>query len=128
MPPPRSNLGQTPFRGRHRAADAMRHYDALPGALRRWLAGAALPWSPASCLRIWRKAKARGEAEPVILARLDACERRMLIQIPADPAVSRSHGQTGVQPRRPAPRAATPAQRSSTSLSPSNPTRAKRRR
>ena len=79
MPPPRSNLGQTPFRGRHRAADAMRHYDALPAALRRWLAGVVLPWSPASCLRIWRKAKARGEAESVILARLDACERRMFI-------------------------------------------------
>jgi hypothetical protein len=30
-------------------------YDALPAPLRRWLAEAAMPWSPRSALRIWRR-------------------------------------------------------------------------
>lgn len=40
----------------------MRAYDALPEGLRRWMAGAALPWSPASCLKIWRGAASAEEA------------------------------------------------------------------
>lgn len=34
----------------------MTAYDRLPPALRRWLAEAALPWSPSSARRAWRKA------------------------------------------------------------------------
>lgn len=56
----------------------MRAYDALPPALRRWLAGAARPWSPASCLRLWRETIAAGGAEADALARLDRAERAAL--------------------------------------------------
>jgi hypothetical protein len=38
----------------------MATFDALPPPLRRWLAHAAMPWSPASCLRLWRKLRAQG--------------------------------------------------------------------
>ncbi len=31
-------------------------YDRLPPELRRWLADAALPWNPASALRLWQRA------------------------------------------------------------------------
>ncbi|WP_375691753.1 DUF6525 family protein [Pseudooceanicola sp. LIPI14-2-Ac024] len=56
----------------------MRAYDALPGPLRAWVAQAALPWSPASCLRIWLKARAEGATVDTILARLDRAERLSL--------------------------------------------------
>ncbi|MGK7651855.1 DUF6525 family protein [Roseovarius sp. B08] len=39
---------------------------------------AALAWSPASCRRIWQKARAEGEAPDTILARLDRAERMAL--------------------------------------------------
>ena len=39
-------------RGRGRPMD---RYDRLPAELRRWLAGAALPWSAGSALRLWRR-------------------------------------------------------------------------
>ncbi|MBT9386838.1 hypothetical protein KM176_23550 [Pseudooceanicola sp. CBS1P-1] len=41
---------------RRRVGDPMAAYDRLPPDLRRWLAGAALPWSAASALRAWQKA------------------------------------------------------------------------
>ncbi|UWQ18490.1 DUF6525 family protein [Jannaschia sp. M317] len=34
----------------------MAAFDALPPALRAWLAEARLPWSPASARRAWRRA------------------------------------------------------------------------
>jgi len=63
---------------RRRRADPMGAYDALPGPLRAWLAQAALPWSPASCRRIWQKARAEGAPVETILARLDRAERLSL--------------------------------------------------
>ncbi|MBE3639495.1 DUF6525 family protein [Mangrovicoccus algicola] len=71
-----ANLGQTGFPRRRRQGDPMRDYDALPAALRGWLAGAALPWSPASCRRIWARHRAEGIA--AVLERLDRAERAML--------------------------------------------------
>lgn len=59
---------------RRRRADPMRAYDDLPAPLRGWIAQAVLPWSPSSCLRIWRRAQRRGDAPEVILARLDRAE------------------------------------------------------
>lgn len=59
---------------RRRRGDPMAAYDRLPGALRHWLAGASLPWSPASALRIWRRARDADEA----LARLRAAEAATL--------------------------------------------------
>ncbi len=43
-------------RARWRRADPMAAYDRLPPDLRLWLAGAALPWSAASVLRLWDRA------------------------------------------------------------------------
>ncbi|MDM7457858.1 MAG: DUF6525 family protein [Paracoccus sp. (in: a-proteobacteria)] len=72
------NLGQTTQRLRRRSADPMAAYDALPPPLRAWLSMAALPWSPASCLRIWRRWRAAGASVPEALAALDRAERRAL--------------------------------------------------
>ncbi len=35
--------------------DPLAEFDALPAPLRQWLAEAAMPWSPRSALRIWRR-------------------------------------------------------------------------
>ena len=56
----------------------MRTYDALPPELRRWMAGAALPWSPRSCARLWAKARRRGLTADAAIALLDTAERRTL--------------------------------------------------
>lgn len=58
---------------------AMDRYDRLPPDLRRWLAGAALPWSPCSVLRLWRRLRQEcaGDAE-AIRRRMDQAEARML--------------------------------------------------
>ncbi|MCF3595811.1 DUF6525 family protein [Rhodobacteraceae bacterium LMO-12] len=72
------NLGATTIKRRQRAADPMAAYDALPPVLRRWLADAALPWSPVSCRRIWLVARANGDGDAEVLARLDRAERKTL--------------------------------------------------
>ena len=54
------NLGATSLRRKRRTVDPMRSYDALPAPLRNWLAQAALPWSPSSAQRLWRRARAKG--------------------------------------------------------------------
>ncbi|WP_339114441.1 DUF6525 family protein [Thioclava sp. GXIMD2076] len=56
----------------------MQNYDALPAALRRWVAQAALPWSAKSCHKIWSRSHARGETLQNILIRLDRAEQRAL--------------------------------------------------
>ncbi|WP_103763379.1 MULTISPECIES: DUF6525 family protein [Roseovarius] len=60
---------------RRRRSDPMRDFDALPPPLRNWMRQAALAWSPASCRRIWQKARAEGAPPDAILARLDRAER-----------------------------------------------------
>ncbi|MGR3198194.1 MAG: DUF6525 family protein [Paracoccus sp. (in: a-proteobacteria)] len=72
------NLGQVTQRLRCRAGDPMAAYDALPAPLRLWLSQAALPWSPASCLRIWCKLRAAGAGPDEALAVLDLAETRTL--------------------------------------------------
>lgn len=72
------NLGHVAIRRRSRCPDPMAAFDALPRPLRGWLAGAALPWSPASCLRLWSRLRARGASEPEALAALSAAEARAL--------------------------------------------------
>ncbi|AXI56883.1 DUF6525 family protein [Sulfitobacter sp. JL08] len=54
------NLGTTTLKRRRRPDDHMRAYDALPADLRSWLADAVLPWSPASCRRVWDRARRKG--------------------------------------------------------------------
>jgi len=61
-----------------RRSDPMQAFDALPQPLRIWMAGAVLPWSPASCRRIWVKAAAEGASPDAILARLDRAEASTL--------------------------------------------------
>lgn len=73
----RGNLASAlPRRGR---APSMARYDRLPAPLRGWLAGAALPWSPQSVLRIWtRLHRETGGDTHAVLRRLDLAEQRML--------------------------------------------------
>jgi len=82
------NLSST-LKRRRRRADPMQAYDALPQPLRGWLAHAALPWSPASCRRIWQKAQAEGATADAILARLDRAERMTLSRDEFSPLVDR---------------------------------------
>ncbi|MCV2894743.1 DUF6525 family protein [Lentibacter sp. XHP0401] len=72
------NLGATSLRRRKSNRDPMQTYDTLPPPLRHWLANAAMPWSPASCKKIWRRAKARGEPVHAILDKLDRSEKATL--------------------------------------------------
>ncbi|MBO6922217.1 MAG: hypothetical protein JJ859_08380 [Roseicyclus sp.] len=68
------NLGATTLQRRKRACDPMRTYDALPPELRRWIAQAALPWSPRSCARLWKKARQRGLGAEAALATLERAQ------------------------------------------------------
>ena len=72
------NAGATSIKRRRRAEDPMRAYDRLPGPLRAWLAQAVLPWSPGSCLRIWRNGVRTGLAPAEIVTRLDRLEAAAL--------------------------------------------------
>jgi hypothetical protein len=56
----------------------MQAFDALPAPVRFWLSQAALPWSPASCRKILRKARTRGEGLDDVLARLDRAQQNTL--------------------------------------------------
>lgn len=72
------NLGRTGLRRRARACAPMREFDRLPGPLRRWLAQAALPWSPRSARRIYeRELRCCGDARRAI-ARLSLIEAQTL--------------------------------------------------
>ena len=53
-------------------------FDGLPQPVRRWVAQAALPWSPASVRRIWSKARARGLSDDEALLSLAQAEARTL--------------------------------------------------
>ncbi len=74
----KGNLGQTSLPRKRRTTNPMQTYDALPQALRLWLAGAALPWSPLSCKRIWEKAHREGLSLDDALDRLTRAERKAL--------------------------------------------------
>lgn len=57
----------------------MERYDRLPPELRQWLAGAALPWSPHSALKLWtRLCRECGGDTEAIRRRLARAEARML--------------------------------------------------
>lgn len=74
----RRNLGATSLPRKRRPHDPMRSYDALPPPLRAWLAKAALPWSPASVRRLWKRAKAQGHVTHTALQILSRAEERTL--------------------------------------------------
>jgi len=70
---------QTALKRRSRSGDPMDVFDRLPPDLRRWLAGAALPWSPRSAQRIWHKSLARhGGDTAAALSHLSRVEQAML--------------------------------------------------
>ncbi|WP_122074301.1 DUF6525 family protein [Pseudophaeobacter sp. EL27] len=72
------NLGETSAKRRKRSEDPMLAYDQLPRDLRLWIQSAKLPWSPASCRRVWLKTKARGDSLEQTLASLDRAEAATL--------------------------------------------------
>ncbi len=72
------NLGQTSLCRKRRSADPMAAYDGLPAPVRRWVAQAALPWSPASVRRIWSKSRAKGLSDDEALSTLAESEARTL--------------------------------------------------
>lgn len=75
----RASNGVTSLSRRRRAGDPMDSYDRLPADLRRWLADAALPWSPCSALRLWRRlARENGGDRGLMLSRLTEIEARNL--------------------------------------------------
>lgn len=74
----RGNLGQTLFRLTRRSHDPMAAFDALPAPLRHWLAYADMPWSPASCLRLWCKLRAQGADTGQALRKMDEIQAHRL--------------------------------------------------
>ena len=72
------NLGATRLRRRWRPDDPMRVYDTLPPELRAWIAHTALPWSPTSCLKLWRRALREEGCAERARARLDRAEAACL--------------------------------------------------
>ena len=77
--PSRSANLRSGLKRRARACDPMEAYDRLPADLRRWLAEAALPWSPRSALRAWQAALKRAGGDPRLArARLSETEARQL--------------------------------------------------
>ncbi len=74
----RQNL-RTSLRRRLRHGTPMAAFDRLPPVLRRWLAEAALPWSPRSVSRSWARALQHcGGDVGAALARLDTLERALI--------------------------------------------------
>lgn len=64
---------------RRRCPHPMMYYDRLPAELRLWLAGAALPWSPRSALKLWQRFERECRGDAVAMRRrLDQAEARML--------------------------------------------------
>lgn len=74
----RSNRGTTSLRVKPRTRNPMLDYDRLPPELRAWLAGAALPWRPASAQKVFARAMARTGDPQRALAQLDAAEARLV--------------------------------------------------
>lgn len=58
--------------------DPMAEFDRLPADLRRWLAGAILPWSPRSAHRAYLRALAEVQVPAAALSRLDALQAARL--------------------------------------------------
>ncbi|WP_417250197.1 DUF6525 family protein [Celeribacter sp.] len=72
------NLGQSGLRRKRRSGNPMEAYDSLPAPVRHWVAQAALPWSPTSVRRIWKKSRAKGLSAEEALQSLAHAEVRTL--------------------------------------------------
>jgi hypothetical protein len=65
-------------RARWRKTNPMAAHDRLPPDLRAWAAGAALPWSVASLLRIWQRALRDTGCPKQAITRLSRAEAKTL--------------------------------------------------
>lgn len=65
-------------RAHWRKTNPMSVHDRLPPELRIWLAGAALPWSATSALRIWHRALRESGCPKAALDRLHRAEAKTL--------------------------------------------------
>jgi hypothetical protein len=76
----RANLSSALSRRRRArpCRDPMAEFDRLPAELRRWLAHAALPWSPHSAHRAYLRALSLLRSGPAALAYLDALQAARL--------------------------------------------------
>lgn len=72
------NLGECSLRRKRRSGDPMEAFDGLPQQVRRWVAQAALPWSPTSVRRIWLRSRAKGLSDDEALLSLAQAEARTL--------------------------------------------------
>ncbi|MEO9895057.1 MAG: DUF6525 family protein [Paracoccaceae bacterium] len=72
------NLGDTSLTRKRRTIDPMRTYDGLPPPLRQWISQAALPWSPTSARKIWKRAQAKGLSSDETLDLLSRAEIQTL--------------------------------------------------
>lgn len=78
-----------------RRASPMTAFDRLPPDLRHWLHGAALPWSPASALKLWHRALRSAQGDPSrARAALDAAQARLIAR-DARRVWGRDHPQAG---------------------------------
>lgn len=87
---PRANLCSAISRRRkaRTAYDPMAAFDRLPADLRRWLAGAILPWSPRSAHRAYLRALSKVQTPQEALARLDEMQSARLLR----DRMARHHG------------------------------------
>ena len=89
----RSNLGVVNARLSHRAGSVMAQYDRLPPLLRRWLASAALPWSPWSAAKAYARALRRCAGDPArVMRELDRVEAATLARLSVSPTGGVSDG------------------------------------
>lgn len=65
-------------RAKWRQGCPMQQYDRLPDELRHWLAEAALPWSPISALRLWKRSIGETGCPIAARARLARAEAKTL--------------------------------------------------
>ena len=72
------NMGECRLPRKRRSIDPMHTFDSLPAPLRRWLAQAALPWSPTSAECIWTRSLSRGLTQEETLAQLQVAETKTL--------------------------------------------------
>ena len=72
-----SNRGATSLKCR-RAKSPMRDFDRLPSDLRRWMAGAMLPWRAATVRAAYEKAMTRTGDPARALEELDALQARLV--------------------------------------------------
>ncbi|MEM1233798.1 MAG: DUF6525 family protein [Pseudomonadota bacterium] len=73
-----SNRGTTSLKCRRTARNPMREFDRLPPELRRWVAGAMLPWRAATVRAAYEDALAKTGNPIQAIEALDALQQRLV--------------------------------------------------